>query len=63
MVMTRIYKKKVTVGTGSSPTIFGGSGFAGLSTICFCGAEAEIVFLVLRAVFIEPLRCVGRADR
>ena len=58
------YKKKVTVGTGSSPTILGGNGFAGLSaTSCFCGAEAESVFLVLRAVFIEPLRCVGRADR
>jgi hypothetical protein len=31
MLMTVSYKKKVTVGMGSSPTILGGSGFAGLS--------------------------------
>jgi hypothetical protein len=42
----------------------GGNGFAGLSAIDGRGgADAEIVFLVLRADFIEPLRCVGRADR
>lgn len=34
-MMTRDYKKNVTVGTGSSPTTLGGSGFAGLSTAAF----------------------------
>lgn len=53
----RAYRKNVTVGTGSSPTTLGGSGFAGLSAICALGgAEVESDFLVDRVGFMEPLR-------
>jgi hypothetical protein len=54
------YKKNVAVGTGSSPTTLGGSGFAGrsgfIAIISDRGADADSVFLVVRLGLIEPLR-------
>jgi hypothetical protein len=54
------YRKNVAVGTGSSPTILGGSGFAGrsgfIAIISDRGADADSDFLVVRVVLIEPLR-------
>jgi len=37
LIDQRAYKKNVERGTGSSPTIFGGGGFAGLSITCGAG--------------------------
>ncbi|MBZ0235844.1 MAG: hypothetical protein K8M05_26180 [Deltaproteobacteria bacterium] len=49
----------MAIGTGSSPTTLGGSGFAGLSgaaAVMDRGADAESCFFVERFVLIEPLR-------